>query len=397
MYVGRGDELVRRYVRELGLAFAPSPPAAHLSSVYHLRGRRIVAPQGGEMAWPFALTDAERAAGFGGLWKAHVRSLVDRYIAAAAEGTVERLEVELDAMSFAEALRLGGASNAAIDVFRTGYLDGFGDGFESVSAFAIVRELARPRLATKPAASFDRIEGGSDRLPEALAARLRDRVRYEMRVDRIEQEVDGVVVTLANGPKAVTVLADRVIVAVPPRVLATIAGGWLSEERRRDLRALGSTSVARVFFQCGRRFWQERGEAGPASTDRSVRWLIDDTSAQPGPRGILSGYATANAARELAKLDEAERVAAASADVGAVHPGLAENLERTTSYCWDSDPLAQGAHSAPGPGQVPLIRKLAHLEGRISFAGEHLSEAPGWMEGAIASGLLAARALAQSG
>src|SRR5215213_9244728 len=41
MYVGRGDELVRRYVSELGLAFAVAPSAPQLSPIFHLRGQRI--------------------------------------------------------------------------------------------------------------------------------------------------------------------------------------------------------------------------------------------------------------------------------------------------------------------------------------------------------------------
>jgi monoamine oxidase len=141
--------------------------------------------------------------------------------------------------------------------------------------------------------------------------------------------------------------------------------------------------------------WQERGEAGAAATDRGVRWIVDDTSAQPGARGVVSAYATATTARRLAQLGEPERIQETSADVGSVHIGLEDYLERTASYCWDSDPFAQGAHSAPAPGQLPLVGRLARPEGRIYFAGEHLSEAPGWMEGAMAmaSGRRAARDL----
>jgi monoamine oxidase len=83
----------------------------------------------------------------------------------------------------------------------------------------------------------------------------------------------------------------------------------------------------------------------------------------------------------------------AAADVGAAHPDLPDNLERTASHCWDSDPFAKGAHAAPGPGQLTLVQRLSDPEGRIHFAGEHLSDRPGWMEGAIISGLRAAREL----
>jgi monoamine oxidase len=294
-------------------------------------------------------------------------------------------------MTFAEALRRSGASGGVVDVFRTSYLEAFGEGFDGVSAHALARELARSRMASKTSGRRDRIEGGSDQLPRALAARLGAKIRYETRVDRIEQLADDVEVSVVGPAGKSQIVAHRVIAAVPPRVLSSIAGGGVPEERRRHLRALGSTSVVRVFFQCRRRFWLERGEAGAASTDRGSRWIVDDTAAQPSARGVVSAYVTASAARDLAGLDEVARVARAAADVGAVHLGLEENLERTASYCWDTDPFARGAHSSPTPGQLPLIRKLAAKEGRIYFAGEHISDAPGWMEGAISSGLRAAR------
>jgi monoamine oxidase len=46
----------------------------------------------------------------------------------------------------------------------------------------------------------------------------------------------------------------------------------------------------------------------------------------------------------------------------------------------------------PGPGQITgILVDAERPEGRIHFAGEHLSHLQGWMQGALESGLRAVR------
>ena len=79
-----------------------------------------------------------------------------------------------DAMSLAELLRARGASPGAVAVMRLGYLDEWGDGVERCSALSLLRDLAQQRGG---GGAF-LVDGGTDRLPRAFAARLGDRVRY---------------------------------------------------------------------------------------------------------------------------------------------------------------------------------------------------------------------------
>ena len=58
------------------------------------------------------------------------------------------------------------------------------------------------------------------------------------------------------------------------------------------------------------------------------------------------------------------------------------------------DPWARGAYAWFAPGQLTtLMRPLAEPEGCVHLAGEHMSASSGWMEGALDSGLRAARAV----
>lgn len=74
--------------------------------------------------------------------------------------------------------------------------------------------------------------------------------------------------------------------------------------------------------------------------------------------------------------------------------GTAPTPRAVRSSRWASDPLSRGAHSVVRPGGTPAARStLAQpASGALAFAGEALSSSlPGSIEGAIASGLAAAR------
>jgi len=75
-----------------------------------------------------------------------------------------------------------------------------------------------------------------------------------------------------------------------------------------------------------------------------------------------------------------------------VHPGAKENFELGFSWAWDEQPFAKGAFCVYQPGQVQTLLPAAMAaENRVLFAGEHCSSHPGWMEGALESGLRTAK------
>jgi monoamine oxidase len=97
-------------------------------------------------------------------------------------------------------------------------------------------------------------------------------------------------------------------------------------------------------------------------------------------------------ARRLAGLPPSERIASVVAHVERVYPGTRAQLETAAIVDWDADPWARGGYAWFRPGQLTSrLRTLTEPEGCIHLAGEHLSSASGWMEGALESGLRAAR------
>jgi len=295
--------------------------------------------------------------------------------------------LELDRVSFAELLRRRGASPGAVTLLRTGFPDLLGDGADAVSALDLLREAAQ-RAAAKQ--SFT-IRGGSDRLPLALAARLTDRIQYGSPVVRIEQDATAVRAVVRTATSHHTLTAEHLICTVPFPVLRGIEiAPPLPPDKRRAIEELQLTSVARVFLQTRTRFWESQGLSGTVLTDRP--WSIFPRTPDPASRrGILESYSAGTEARRIAKAQEAPLLLAAR-EAAALFPELPDQFEGGTAKLWDEDEWARGGYTWFQPGQMrTLLPVVARTEGRLLFAGEHTSTYPGWMQGALASGVRAAR------
>jgi monoamine oxidase len=73
--------------------------------------------------------------------------------------------------------------------------------------------------------------------------------------------------------------------------------------------------------------------------------------------------------------------------------GVRDNFETGTSKCWSEDEWARGAWAFVGLGGLMMFGKP---EGRIHFAGEHLSVMPSWMQGALSSSAQAIKQIHES-
>lgn len=87
-----------------------------------------------------------------------------------------------------------------------------------------------------------------------------------------------------------------------------------------------------------------------------------------------------------------ERLRFTVSQIEMVHPAIRAHFEGGASICWDNEQWSRGAYAWFRPGEMnSLLRHIASPEGRIHFAGDHTSPAPGWMNGAFQSGNRVAR------
>ncbi|HEX9937201.1 MAG TPA: NAD(P)/FAD-dependent oxidoreductase [Longimicrobium sp.] len=373
------------YARELGVPLVPVPVRRGGGERYFVRGRAVTVAPGRRAEWPLALRPDEAGRAPGALLARYLDPLLERLGDPRHPAWPGEAALALDGMSLAELLRSQGASGAAVELVRLGYLDEWGDGVERCSALFLLRDRA-----LRGQGEIHRVEGGTDRLPHAFAARLGARIRYGAAVRAIEHAAGGVRVAYERGGVPQAAAGDYVVCALPFPVLRTVrVSPELSPGKRRAVDGLRTTSVTRVYLQMRERCWDAAGAAVP--TDLPIMHAVDATAGQPGRRGILEAFITGPSARRVAGMDAEARVRFALEQARRVHAGAARAFEHGASVCWDADPWALGDYAWFAPGEMrAFLPHLATPEGRIHFAGDHTSAWPGWMQGALASGIRAA-------
>jgi monoamine oxidase len=388
MFVPDSHDLTMHYVRLFGLTLAPIP-MRKLDPVLYLQGRRINPAEQDKIDWPLNLSPEEKMLGLDGMTERYIVSILKEIgNPKSPDWLTERLK-KYDRMTYAEFLRSRGATPDAVRLLRLNDADLTGDGVDSVSALMVLREAA----LNKNEEQLSTIKGGTDLLPKALAAHLDEKIRYGAPAVKIEHDARAVRVTFLQAGARETVAADYLICAIPFTILKEIEVSPLfSPAKQQAIRELPYTSVARVYLQSKKEFWNDEGLGVSAYTDLSVMAIINSTLNQPGTRGILESYSAGERARTVAAMKESERVNFTLEQVEKVYPLIRKNFEGGASVCWDEDKWARGAYAWFKPGQMTeLLPHIARAEGRIHFAGEHTSDWPGWMQGAFQSGHRAAR------
>ena len=234
---------------------------------------------------------------------------------------------------------------------------------------------------------WQKIKGGTDMLPKAFAEHLGNKIRYGSPVVKIEQDEKQARVVFLNAGKHQTMTADNVLCTIPFSVLRNVELAGLSSQKREIIKNTRYDAVARVYLQTRSRVWEDKGLNGFAFTAGAVE-VWQPTWNQPGPRGILMTYARPGEAERITKLKENERIATTLKQLDEMFGGLSQSFERGATKCWTEDEWSRGAWAFVG---FANFGAAIAPEGRLHFAGEHLSEWPSWMQGALSSGLRAVK------
>jgi monoamine oxidase len=146
-------------------------------------------------------------------------------------------------------------------------------------------------------------------------------------------------------------------------------------------------------------FWEEKGLAPDALTDGEISMTWNATDGQDMSKGAVMVAFSGGAASERCRARKGKEADAAyTRQLESIYPGFTENRTGGRFMDWPSDTWSGASYSFPAPGEVmrngPRLR--AGL-GNLHFAGEHCSYAfIGYMEGALESGLAAAKRVIES-
>jgi monoamine oxidase len=382
------------FIQDLGLerTYLSFPPGRPL---FHLGGSRFALTPDEPTSWPYELTEEEAGLGPTGI--------VGRYLLETLPPNALDTEAwhiaplaDLDRLTLGDYMRSHGASKGAVDMVRD--TQWFGPAVDTGSALSSV--MADLALATA-AAPFV-IEGGNDRLPTAMAARLGDTIHYGTVVTGFAQNEEGVEVRALRDGEAVTYRAARVVSTLPATVLRELDfEPALPADQAVAIRDLPYLDCIRTFIELRKSPWHGEGVTGGAATDLPIRLLTrypltGDTG--PDVPCVLESYVNGPTAPKLAAMAESDLIELTLAQMEKVHPGIREHAIGGTVIAWGADPYSPGHVSWPGPGDVTSsLALLQRPHGRIHFAGEHTSILRSSMEGALRSGLRTAAEIARAG
>ena len=171
--------------------------------------------------------------------------------------------------------------------------------FEQYSAGYLVYEDERGQvrrdLDYSTMAGSLRIDGGIGRLTQALAASLPNgALQLGHRLRRIRKQDDGFRVDLEHGQDRLQVQADKIVLAIPPRLAAASIdfAAVLDDAVIRELAAIPTWMAghAKVFVLYETPFWRDAGLSGDGiSRIGPLQEIHDASGANPG-HGALFGF-----------------------------------------------------------------------------------------------------------
>jgi len=274
----------------------------------------------------------------------------------------------------------------------------YGESIRLCSAYLAATDYLDPDKKTD---DMDfKIRGGNSRLVDALVRQIGTQsVISNARVTAIRQYDTQVEVRLPSKKKYV---ADFCICTVPAHCLNKIR--WdppLPQEQSNAAEQLQYARIVKTIILCNKRFWPSPKRSGfSVFTSRISDFCFDSTYLQPGTPGILCSYAIGDKADDVASEADKKKVARwITADVaravGATMDPTKDPTINIKQVAWQKDvPGLDGAYAFYRPGQWFTIRPiLQRPHRRVLFAGEHLAEDQGFMEGAVETGEAAANSL----
>jgi monoamine oxidase len=231
--------------------------------------------------------------------------------------------------------------------------------------------------------------GMSQIYEEGFQARLTDQLTLQAEVHEIRQSDTGVEIVYLDktSGETMTTTADYCISTIPLSVLNRMRTD-LTSSTREAIQGSAYSSVGKLGLQFKRRFWEEDDWIYGGLTITNVPEI--GTISYPTwdyhmPKGVLQAYYNfGTTAMSVSRLTYDERIELALDFGSKIHPQYREEFETGFSVSWHLMPYAMGGWAGWSDyAKEHYYPRLFEPDGRIYFAGDFMSQIPGWMEGAI--------------
>jgi monoamine oxidase len=239
------------------------------------------------------------------------------------------------------------------------------------------------------------IKGGTDLLPQRMAAQLKRPVQTGKIVAAIDMDGAGADVTSVDGTK---VRAKYVIAAIPFSLLRHVTISPAPDVlHRRVISDMGYAETTRAFATIAEPFWQQDGLDPSLFTDTALRmlWMLDNHTGKPnaptkGPFRAMF-VMTWRTAERVAMLDPDVASKFLVDELARIRPASKGLVTINRFHSWGRQPFQRGCRHIFKPGQITAYANdmIKPVE-RLHFAGEHTRRLEQGMESAMESGERAA-------
>jgi len=278
-------------------------------------------------------------------------------------------------VSVRTALAKAGASPEALRLIETNFN---GNSLDSMSQLHLARSFAIFRAGAGPVSTVD---GGAQRLPEAMAGALKSDIRLEQPVFALFEENGGMTVGTANG----AFQARHVICTAPFAAMRNLVlRANLPVATARMIAELPYTRASFAYISAKTPFWEDDEFPDTIWSDDPLIGRIFVLGSNPP---MLKLWTTGAGADQLDRMREDVAAKMIIERIERIRPSARGQLKVLRFFSWQRSPNARGIYHHIGTGMArDLAATAQESRSRLHFAGEHLAIENSGMEGALESG-----------
>ncbi len=292
---------------------------------------------------------------------------------------------ELDKESFEKYLRehkISKKSRKILDIIES---IEFGDKASRVSAYRALCDYIDPGSTTN---NEYKVRGGNISILEKILAVVgEENLHLGSVVKTVDQRysAEGNPTVTVTTSKGETFEGTHAICTLPAPLINKIQ--WLpklKQEKKKAADSLRYSAILKTSVLFSSRIWKE--ESFEVYTNKLPHLIYHATKSQLGQTGVLTSYAVSDKARRFSRFGNRRKTRNIINVIKPILHPKKYRVIKTVSHYWMKDKYSLGAYACYGPFQWEYVRPLLqdpHLN--VLFAGEHLGQTQGYMEGALES------------